>query len=69
MTAVSSFAVYMFVAYLFVAYLFVTRQLGATTHCHHNFGYYFGKSLIPCVIMSGGTGTRYALQSKVVYSR
>jgi hypothetical protein len=64
MIGVSSFAVY-----IFVAYRFVTGQLGATTHCHHNFGYYFGKSLIPCVVMSGGTGTRYALQSKVVYSR
>jgi hypothetical protein len=69
MIAVAGFAVYPFVAYRFVAYLFVTAQRGATTHCHHNFGYYCGKSLIPCVVMSGGTGTRYALKSKVVYSR
>ena len=64
MIAVSSLAVL-----IFIAYMFVTTQLGATTHCHHNFSYYFVKSLIPCVIMAGETGTRYALQSKVVYIR
>jgi len=56
-----------FVAYL-VAYL-VTVRLGATTRCHHNFGYYSVKCLIPCVVMSDLTGPRYALESKVVYSR
>jgi hypothetical protein len=64
MIAVSSLAVL-----IFIAYLFVTTQLGATTHCHHNFSYYFVKSLIPCVFMPVRTGTRYALESKVVYSR
>jgi hypothetical protein len=47
----------------------VTQRLAATTHCHHNLGYYFGKRLIPCVVISGQTGLRYALESKVVYSR
>ena len=74
MTASCGFATYMvvacmFVAYMFVAYMFVTPRLGTTTHCHHNFSYCFGKSLILCVVMSGRTGTRYALKSKVVYSR
>jgi len=51
------------------SYLSVTAHLGATTHCHHNFGYYFGKYMIPCVVILSRTGTRYALRSKVVYSR
>jgi hypothetical protein len=56
----------------FVAYVvgyFVTGRLGATTHCHDNFGYYLVKYLIPCVVMSDRTGPRYALEGKVVYSR
>lgn len=49
--------------------LFVTRPLRETTHCHPNFGYYCGKHLIPCVVMSDRTGPRYALKGRVVYSR
>jgi hypothetical protein len=68
MIAGYKFAANIFVPYIFVAY-FVTAHLGVTTHCHHNFGHYFGKRLIPCAVMSGRTGPRYALESKVVYSR
>ena len=50
-------------------YMFVTPRLGTTTHCHYNFGYCFGKSLILRAVVSDRTGTRYALEGKVVYSR
>jgi len=50
-------------------YIFVTARFNGTPHCHPNFGYYFGKHLIPCIVMSDGTGPRYALKGKVVYSR
>jgi hypothetical protein len=48
---------------------FVTPRLGGTTHCHLNFGYYCGKHLIPCIVMSDWTGPRYALKGRVVYNR
>jgi hypothetical protein len=63
---------YMFAGYIVVAYFvttFVTTRLGLTPHCHHNFGNYCGNYLIPGAVMSDRTGPRYALESKVVYSR
>jgi hypothetical protein len=59
---------YMFGAYIFVAY-FVTDAVEVTPHCHHNFGDYGGKYLIPGAVVSNRTGPRYALESKMVYSR
>jgi hypothetical protein len=50
-------------------HMFVTGSLGTTTHCHNNLGYYFGKRLIQCGVMSEGIGPWYALESKVGYSR
>jgi len=46
---------------------FVTACLRLKTHCHHNFGYYFLKYMIPRAIFRRQTGLRYALQSKLVY--
>jgi len=47
--------------------LFVTQCPGATTHCHHNFGYSFANRLIPDAEMSYQFGPRYARESKLVY--
>jgi len=59
---------YRFAACVFVAY-FVTQRIEVTPQCHHNFGYYCRKYLIPGAVMSDQTGPRYAVESKVVYSR
>jgi hypothetical protein len=47
---------------------FVTPRLMATTHCHDNFGYYFPKTMIPRTVIGNWIGTRYAVESKLVYS-
>jgi hypothetical protein len=38
----------------------VTTHCGETTHCHHNFGYYFGKHLIWRTEMPCRVGLPYA---------
>jgi hypothetical protein len=68
-TGVKTFAVRAIAVNTSAVNIFVTARLRGTTHCHPNFGYYFGKRLIPCVVMSDRTGPRYALKGRVVYSR
>jgi hypothetical protein len=47
---------------------FVTAHRRATTHCHHNFGYYLSKHKIPRCEDGRRNGTRDALKSKLVYT-
>ena len=59
----------MMTGYTLAACIFVTERMQVTPHCHHNFGDYGGKYLIPGAVVSNRTGPRYALESKMVYSR
>jgi hypothetical protein len=49
--------------------MIVTKCLTAKTHCHHNFGYGSRKHMIPRAQGPSNIGPRYALESKLVYSR
>jgi hypothetical protein len=49
------------------ASLNVTRRLGLKTDCHHNFGYYSRKTLIPRGVFQHMFGSRYALRRKLVH--
>jgi hypothetical protein len=59
----------MMTGYTLAACIFVTERMQVTPHCHHNFGNYCRKYLIPGVVISVQNGPRYAVESKVVYSR
>jgi hypothetical protein len=45
----------------------VTGDLGETTHCHDNLGYYSSKALIQREVFPQGNGSRHALEDKLVY--